>query len=88
MSENIRIYNPKGASIIVDLVGHSLGGHSEVRVTPDRRTHTLISTGALLELPEPKRATPEPAPEPEPAPATPKQRKRTTTADNGAESGE
>lgn len=85
MSEQIRVHNPNGAVVVIDLAGHSLGGHEAGMVTPDRRTYAHLASGRLLERPGVQRA--EPAAESEPVPAS-KKRNRTTTADNGAESGE
>ena len=84
MSEQIRVHNPNVSSVVIDLEGHSLGGHTAVLVEPDKLTQSLIDSGRLLERPGVRRA--KPAADKVPTEAT--KSKRKTTADNGTESGE
>lgn len=82
MNTNIRVHNPNASSVVIDLEGHSLGGHSAVEVKADRRTYALIEAGLLLDRTAVQRATPAEKP------AAASKRTRTTTADTGIESGE
>lgn len=85
MSEPVRVFNPDQFEVVIDHVGHSLGGNSAIEVVPDALTESLIASGRLLD--RPKAVFPAPVvPEP---PVTARKGKRTTnTVTNGSETGE
>lgn len=83
MSEPVRVFNPDQFEVVIDHVGHSLGGNSATEVVPDALTDSLIASGRLLE--RPKAVFPAPVvPEP-PVTAKRKGNRTTNTVTNGSE---
>lgn len=86
MSQNVRVYNPNPFELVIDLVGHSIGGHSDGLARRDTLTDSLLASGALLE----RSAAEPPAEVPASFPEHKTRRKTNTvtTNGNGTENGE